>query len=456
MAASASAAATMILRVQTRDGTDRVEVDGSWTVGELVDSLASQYGLSDDARPLLRLSPHRDERAAPPADDYARPDGLGRTLGELGLRHGSMVYAFYPPGARTEKSLPQGPLARRRAADGGLRLGDIDREWNVSKMQALFEERGLVFHDQKDMACKGVRVDFASAGAFQAYLQRGAFARPRIALLFGSADAQTGTTACDVFYEPPQEADADGVSALPLAAALSRDADAEREIAAAIARGCGLECVGVAVCVTPARAARGVEVLTARETVLCAELQAEVLRRQPQIGRLFVVVTCARNDRGETEFQTYQLTDQCVRLQTAGMFEPAQPDPVLCRVREDVQMFAKGKGRQDAREIEALLLLKPVPVLGQPPHRGPFLCEYPIANRPDAVPSDADVAQFFERRRTLPAATLLRDFHLLLFLFSRGLFSPTEDLATLVSALVAQNAAVLEDYKSMLRDILCF
>lgn len=64
-------------------------------------------------------------------------------------------------------------------------------------------------------------------------------------------------------------------------------------------------------------------------------------------------------DEGNTHFEAFQVTDQCVKLYQANLFRPSK-DPKVCKFGEQVLMFKAGQGRKESDEVETTVLLKPV------------------------------------------------------------------------------------------------
>ena len=332
----------MILRIRSRDGTDRVTVPdaATATVGDLQRLIAA---LLTVPVPLQRLS--LDPALLLPAAAAAQPrrllsDDPAAPLASLPLANGSFLYLSYPPNARSSQPPPPKALAAAGSFGKKMTMDDlIARQIRVTR--------------QESPLCSAASFDRDSANAFQLYVAESlAFAVKRAGFLYGRVDADTKEVFVDFIYEPPQSGAEDVLQ-------LMRDADEEARVDA-IADGLGMQRVGLVFTQAVGRKASetGEYTMSNREVVQAAQLQAE--RGIPEWVTAVVKLEVGDDGSGDVHFAAFQMSEVCVKLCKDGVLETEvtdYDDPRLSKMRKEV--IAGGK---DTMEVDNDFFLVPVKI----------------------------------------------------------------------------------------------
>ncbi|CAN7134867.1 hypothetical protein BRARA_D00039 [Brassica rapa] len=373
----------MMLRVRSRDGLERVSVDGSdTTVSQLKTLIQDQLQipiqnqtLSTDRNLLLAKSP--EESLA--FTDMTDPN---LPISSLSLSHGSILYLAYE-GERTIRGgpavTPAGSFGRKMTVDDL-----IARQMRVSR--------------QEKSHCDSVSFDRDCANAFQHYVNESlAFAVKRGGFMYGSV-SEGGEVEVNFVYEPPQQGMEDNLI-------LMRDAEEEKRVDA-IALGLGMRRVGFIFSQTVTQDKKEYT-LSNVEVLLAAQLHAESELKE----WVTAVVKLEMNEDGgaDVHFEAFQMSDMCVRLFREGWFVTEigpEDDPKLSKLKKEVVV-----GVKDLKQVDNDFFLVVVKILD---HQGPLTCTFPIENRNVETTMRA-LKTHMDRARSLPFVKRISDFHLLLF-----------------------------------------
>ncbi|CAN6828732.1 unnamed protein product [Brassica oleracea] len=373
----------MMLRVRSRDGLERVTVDGSHTtVSQLKTQIQDQLQipihnqtLSADRNLLLAKSPEEFLGFT----DMTDPN---LSISSLNLSHGSILYLAYE-GERTIRGgpavTPAGSFGRKMTVDDL-----IARQMRVSR--------------QEKSHCDSVSFDRDCANAFQHYVNESlAFAVKRGGFMYGSV-SEGGEVEVNFVYEPPQQGMEDNLI-------LMRDAEEEKRVDA-IALGLGMRRVGFIFSQTVTQDKKEYT-LSNVEVLLAAQLHAETELKE----WVTAVVKLEINEDGgaDVHFEAFQMSDMCVRLFREGWFETEigpQDDPKLSKMKKEVVV-----GVKDLKEVDNDFFLVVVKILD---HQGPLSCTFPIENR-NVETTIRALKTHMDRARSLPFVKRISDFHLLLF-----------------------------------------
>ncbi|XP_009138679.1 NPL4-like protein 1 [Brassica rapa] len=373
----------MMLRVRSRDGLERVSVDGSdTTVSQLKTLIQDQLQipiqnqtLSTDRNLLLAKSP--EESLA--FTDMTDPN---LPISSLSLSHGSILYLAYE-GERTIRGgpavTPAGSFGRKMTVDDL-----IARQMRVSR--------------QEKSHCDSVSFDRDCANAFQHYVNESlAFAVKRGGFMYGSV-SEGGEVEVNFVYEPPQQGMEDNLI-------LMRDAEEEKRVDA-IALGLGMRRVGFIFSQTVTQDKKEYT-LSNVEVLLAAQLHAESELKE----WVTAVVKLEINEDGgaDVHFEAFQMSDMCVRLFREGWFVTEigpEDDPKLSKLKKEVVV-----GVKDLKQVDNDFFLVVVKILD---HQGPLTCTFPIENRNVETTMRA-LKTHMDRARSLPFVKRISDFHLLLF-----------------------------------------
>uniref|UniRef100_A0A0D9V158 MPN domain-containing protein n=1 Tax=Leersia perrieri TaxID=77586 RepID=A0A0D9V158_9ORYZ len=415
----------MILRIRSRDGTDRITVPdpASATVGDLQRLIAARLTvpvpvqrLSLDASLLLPTA-----AASPPPLLSSNPS---TPLSSLRLSNGSFVYLSYPPDARSSQPPPPKALSAAGSFGKKMTMDDlIARQIRVTR--------------QENPLCAAASFDRDAANAFQLHVCEAlAFAAKRAGFLYGRVDADTKEVFVDFIYEPPQIGSEDVVQ-------LMRDAQEEARVDA-IAEGLGMRRVGLVFTQAVGRKASetGEYTMSNREVLQAAELQAE--GGIPEWVTAIVKLEVGDDGSGDVHFEAFQMSEICVKLFKDGVLETEigdKDDPRLSKMRKEV--VAGGK---DTMEVDNDFFLVPVKISD---HQGPLSTAFPIENRGNPVSMTA-LRSHLDRAKHLPFVKRISDFHLLLQL---SVFLDIKADVPALTACVKNQSVVPEGYQLLIESL---
>jgi len=210
----------MILRIRTKAGTWRLEVEGPQTTIGAVKQLIEQQKNVQAAQQTLSKDPKGDK----PLDDAAtlQQCRLGDNGAMVHLIVGEAV-ALPPPPQKEDRGI-KGAARVKIGADGkitateyddycsskGFRpgqaaLGDIKKAWTLTDFLEMDDQFNFKIKRQEKAFCHGVSLDSNACVSFQAYVQQLGWRRQRVGYLYGSFDDEKNVTV-EAIYEPPQEA----------------------------------------------------------------------------------------------------------------------------------------------------------------------------------------------------------------------------------------------------------
>jgi len=329
----------MILRIRSRDGTDRITVpdSASATVADLQRLIESHLTVPV---PLQRLS--LDPALLLPNPSAAVPllANPAAPLASLRLANGAFVYLAYPPDARSARPPPPKALSAAGFFGKKMTMDDlIARQIRITR--------------QENALCAAASFDRDAANAFQLYVAESlAFAVKRAGFLYGRVDAETKEVFVDFIYEPPQQGSEDVVH-------LMRDPEEEARVDT-IAEGLGMRRVGLVFTQAVGRKASetGEYTMSNREVVQAAQLQAE--GGIPEWVTAIVKLEVGDDGTGDVHFEAFQMSEICVKLFKDGVLETEvqdADDPRLSKMRKEV--VAGGK---DTMEVDNDFFLVPVKI----------------------------------------------------------------------------------------------
>lgn len=375
----------MILRVRTRDGTERLEVpSSSITIGALKKLIADAYGVPAEDQTLsasLELLTAKDPKSFKDmCDDKA-------TIASCGLdSNGAVVHVLY--------SVAREPTPTTAAVQHSK--GFAGRKMTVNDMIASQTR----IERQENPHCASVSFDANAANAFQSYVNYTlGFKQVRFGWLYGTRDEENKTRV-EIIYEPEQDGAEEDVEVLENTL---EDHDAD-----ALARSLGLTRVG---CIfsTPK---------DERDFTLSAKEVARIARLQSKYGEHFVTAVMTtfedEDDNWQVSFEAFQLSDLAIKIYERGWFtgdcavnaQNGQPMKGVTRLTHDVMVE-----RKDVKDVDNDFFLVTVPILD---HEGPISSDFPVENRLHPIQTVDDLKDAL--RKDKPYGERLLDFHLLLFL----------------------------------------
>lgn len=438
----------MLLRLRTRDGTERLDVPPSAkTVRELKEVVAEKLKvpvldqvLSDDQKVLLAAD---DDLAKLRSESPFNNDEA--SLASLKVEHGSLLYMRYT--VSREATVSARPTTARFGAK--MTVDDL-----VAKQIRI--ER------QEKPITQSVSFDRGAANNFQGYIGAAlGFRVMRAGIMYGTADAESGEVKVDAIYEPPQPHN----TAVDVACEYENTEEFRR--VEAVAKLLGLVEVGWIFSQT----ARGEDddfTVSSHELTRMAMRQCAARRAG---NELYVTAIVQQDQSGDVHFEAFQCSTQFCDLCERGVIvDPRTPGkPVLvdgAPASEDGTEQAAKDGAaeeravgtlhttcdvmvlsKDVREVDNDWFLVPVKIMD---HVHPFLAStFAVENRLTPC-TPAELKDHLSLNRGKPFASALADFHCLLFLSAH--FDLATDMALLVDA-VKQKGTVLDGYKTIIEAI---
>ncbi|GAY56449.1 hypothetical protein CUMW_171970 [Citrus unshiu] len=407
----------MLLRIRSRDGLERVTVDGAHvTVAELKTIIQSQLRIPVESQ---TLSTNQNLLLAKsPSDllqftDMANPD---RPLSSLNISHGSIVFLSYDGerNVRGPSFNPAGSFGRKMTMDDL-----IAKQMRVTR--------------QENPHCESVSFDRDCADAFQQYVNETlAFAVKRGGFMYGTV-LEDKRVEVNFIYEPPQQGTEEVLYIL-------RDEE-EEKLVDAIAAGLGMKKVGFIFTQTIMQNKKDYT-LSNTEVLQAVEFHAEC--NMEEWVTAVVKLEVSEEGSAAIHFEAFQMSDMCVRLFKEGWFETEiaeGDDPKLSKMKKDVVV-----GGKDVKEVDNDFFLVVVKILD---HQGPLSSTFPIENRTTQVTMRA-LKSHLNRSPSLPLVKRISDFHLLLFL--ARFLDLNSDVPALAQCVQAQTA-VPEGYKLLINSM---
>jgi len=375
----------MIVRVRTRDGTERVNVpSSSITVAELKAILETELKVPRDDQTLstsLALLTSKDPSAFVDMADE------GAKIADVGLaENGSVVHVLY--------SVDRTPTPTMAAVHNDAR-GLTGKKMTVDAMIAAQTR----IERQETPHCVSVSFDANAANVFQSYVNYTlGFKQVRFGWLYGTRDDE-GKARVEVIYEPEQEGTKEDVEVL--------EDTLEDHNADAIAEAMGLSRVGCIIS-TPK---------DDRDFTLSAGEVARIARFQSKYGKDFVTAVVStfedEDDNWQVSFEAFQLSDLAIKIYDRGWFtgkcasdEDGEELKGVSKLTNEVMVE-----RKDVFDVDNDFFLVTVPILD---HEGAISTTFPVENRLHPIQTVEDLKDVL--RKDKPYAERLRDFHVLLFL----------------------------------------
>ena len=296
-----------VLRVRTKDGTERLTVPAGATLGDVRAQIENELKV-----PRTQATLARSDQTGPVAKKgapFALSDDL-LPLSALGVANGDMVFLDYTMERENQAHYVEKDPFKTLVSEGELRQQGKDK-WTLTDFMLYRSSKEFVLGAPPEPHAKFVQTDQRATQAFINYMIATGFMQKRIGYLYGRwvTDAVTGDEGVQVhtIYEPAQECTSEDVQLLP-------DVEGDAKLAQ-VAAMLGLVQVGVIIG-HPARE----YAFTINEIMLASQLHAAALAADPVHGKRFVTMKARPVLRSETEIdgvatvEAYQMTDQCVEL----------------------------------------------------------------------------------------------------------------------------------------------
>jgi len=407
----------MIIRIRSPVGVWRVnDVTERTTVNELLLKISTEHSLNltqaeINSVPLAVVEPSTGK----PGRNLLDYGGLRATLGELGLQHGDLLFLQLSQDRLTVHEESQ--VAKKITADGrieaqsfedrskkvGFRPGmmslrSMKMQWTLNDFMELDSQFTYKIKRQEETICKGVTLDSSMCASFQAYLHQFAFQQARMGYLYGRF-GDNGKVCVEACYEPPQEGSPEGFQ-------LSEDDPLAAKVEE-LARLLNLQRVGWIFSHPPREDGF---LFSNAEIITAAELQLEAANGIADTP--FVTVKVTLDDEGNSSFDAFQVSKQCMEMVAEGAIKPHE-DPGVCGIDDTFTAVVEAK---DTKEVDNSFFLCTVPI--ERHDSQVLVSQFPVANREGVVQTNDDMRTQLQKAGTngWTFVDMLGDFHLLLFL----------------------------------------
>eukprot|EP00308_Calcidiscus_leptoporus_P012219 CAMPEP_0119354118 /NCGR_PEP_ID=MMETSP1334-20130426/3174_1 /TAXON_ID=127549 /ORGANISM="Calcidiscus leptoporus, Strain RCC1130" /LENGTH=438 /DNA_ID=CAMNT_0007367587 /DNA_START=64 /DNA_END=1380 /DNA_ORIENTATION=- len=416
----------MILRIRTKDGTERLTVEDSASLGKVRMQIESSFGVPLQQQQLSRSEPAginvRKGAAFTQADDSTPITVLGMSSGYIVF----LDYEMNRENQATSQAYAKDPFVSL-VKDGELRRQGTN-QWTLTNFLDYRSTKEFQLGKPPEPHCHYVQVDPAASQAFINFMIVCGFGSKRLGVLYGKwTEDDEGKAGVQVHavYEPKQESTSDDIVLL--------DNEAADHKVAALATMLGLHCVGVIIA-HPARQ----YAFSVNEIKLAARYHSQALEADADKGKLFVtmkarpVLEDEKDIEGIATMEAYQLTDQAVELCSRDAFYESKTDPRVAKTAADC-CFIIDKKEQRKATMEPFVAR--VFDIARP--FASFLGSgFAIENRPTEPQSSQSLTNYVRQRRDRrePFLKTVSDLHLLLFL--SNLLDMQADMPVLCSKVV--------------------
>lgn len=430
----------MILRIRTKDGTERLTVEDSASLGAVRMQIESSFGVPVQQQQLSRSEPAginvKKGAAFTQAED-------GASIASLGLNSGYILFLDYEmdrENQATSQAYAKDPFVSL-VKDGELRRQG-STQWTLTNFLDYRSTKEFQLGKPPEPHCHYVQVDPAASQAFINFMIGCGFGSKRLGVLYGKwVEDDEGKAGVQVHavYEPKQESTSEDIALL--------ENEAADQKMAALAAMLGLQCVGVMIAHPARQYAFSVD-----EIRLAARYHAEALKGDAEKGKLFVtmkarpVLEDEKDIEGIATMEAYQLTDQAVELCSRGAFYQSKTDPRVAKTAADC-CFIIDKKEQRKATMEPFVAR--VFDIARP--FSSFLGSgFAIENRETEPQTSQSLTNYVRQRRGRrePFLKTVSDLHLLLFL--SNLLDMQADMPVLCSKVVEGKTDELDGFQMMI------
>jgi len=431
----------MILRIRTKDGTERLTADDSASLAMLRVQIESTYGVPVSQQQLSRSEPAglnvRKGAAFTQADD-------GASISSLGMSSGYILFLDYDMDRENQaqsQAYAKDPFIAL-VKDGELRQQGTN-QWTLTNFLDYRSTKEFVLGKPPEPHCHFVQVDPAASQAFINFMIVCGFGSKRLGMLYGKwVEDDEGKTGVQVhaIYEPKQDSTSEAI-------VLLADAEADAKVAA-LTPMLGLHRVGVMIGHPARQYAFSVD-----EIKLAARFHAEAVEADPEKGKLFVTMKARPVLETETEIEgvatmeAYQVTDQAVELCGRDAFYQSKTDPRVAKTAPDCCFIIEKKEQRKATMEPFVARVFDI----ARPFSSFLGAGFPIENRPTEPQTSQSLANYVRQRRDRrePFLSTVADLHLLLFL--SNLLDMSADMPVLCSKVVeGKPAEELDGFQMMI------
>ena len=440
---------SLLLRIKTKDGTERLQCQGSMTLGQARALIAEQLGV-----PLPNQALHRS-KVGPGPYGAATKGALftaaeeGTALGSLGLANGDMLFLDYQMERENQAQYVEKDPFKTMVKEGELRAAGTDK-WTLSNFLDYRAGKEFVLGAPPEPHAKYVQIDQRATQTLMNFMLLTGFKCKRVGWLYGKwvTDEASGEPGVQVhaIYEPKQDCTSDSI-------VVHDDAEADEKLAK-LAMMLGLTRVGVVIA-HPARE----YVFGVNELIYASRLHAQAVAADPENGKRFItmkarpVLETEEGIEGVATVEAYQVSDQAVELVGGDdpKFAESKTDPRVAKTKADCTFVVEKK---EVRKATTEHFVARVFDVGRPVNGAPFASflssGFAVENRP-TEPQDAQAMASYLRGRRSRGEAFIRtvaDLHFLLFL--ANLLDMNTEMPVLCSTIVEERASELDGFQLMI------
>lgn len=410
----------MIIRLRSRDGLERIQVDDGASLSALQQAIQGQLGVPLEQQ---RLSKDAALLTAKNGSGISLLSGGAASLASLGVAHGDLLFLAYDLERDVEPAYKPKPYETRPFGS------------HVSVADIVAKQRRIERQDKP--AVEGVSFERSAADVFQQYCQSAlAFSIKRGGILYGSV-GEDGLVRVEFVYEPPQQGSASDL-------VLERGTQQEQTVDF-LAGVLGLSKVGWVFSQATRDRPEGEDdyIMSSSEIQAIASIQDEMGPKA-----VTVLVTWVEQ---HVHFEAFQCSEQAVTLAKEGWFAPEEAPSGVSKMRNPKEpgveqaIIVAGK---DASQVDNDWFLCPMAITQ---HEGGLVTTaFPVENR--LVPQNASsLRDHLRKRASLPYAARLADAHLLLWLAGQPNME-RPDMQSITEA-VKERGELMEGYKVIIDSI---
>jgi nuclear protein localization family protein 4 len=276
-----------------------------------------------------------------------------------------------------------------------------------------------------------VRMDTDAAAIFQTFVLQRAWKLQRIGIMYGTYDEATTSVSVHAVYEPEQIGSETSVDVMP---------DPREQRVDKLAQMLGLRRVGI-IMTHPPRDTDEI-VLEGKELLFLA-------REQSRFGDHCVLFAISPDPGSqEIQAQAWQASEQCVHLFQIGLLSESEEDT---RYVASTQPLEIAQDDRDAKGHQKCVIKEPAKAIDARWMTAHVAVEafssdvvgnrFVRISRPgEAPPTTQNLRRFLEdpKRKALPVAEQIRDFHVLIFLMEK-VFDLQHDMPRIVKAVMTRS-----------------
>jgi len=431
-----------LLRIRTKDGTERLNAPADATVANVRALIEAQFGVPIAQQGLARSDAMgRQKGAAIMASDDSQ------MLSALGIANGDLLFLDYLMERENQAHYVEKDPFSTLVKEGELRQQGSS-QWTLSNFLDYRSSKEFVLGAPPEPHAKFVQIDQRATQTLMNFMILTGFRQKRVGWLLGRwvSDPATAEEGVQVhaIYEPQQDCTSDDINVID-------DPQAEEKLSK-LCTLLQLTRVGVVIA-HPARE----YVFSVNELLLAAKMHAQAVASDPENGKRFVTVKARPVLETETDIEgvatveAYQVTDQCVELAQRDAFHESKTDPRVAKTAKDCCFLVEKKEQRKATvEHFVARVFDMTRSIGGVAFQSFLSSGFAVENR-ITEPQDANAMASYLRGRKQKGEPFIRtvaDLHFLLFL--SNLLDINTEMSVLCTTIVEGKESELDGFQLMI------